>query len=506
MSFFDFDFIENFFFVSLGITFVLIILLVYHFKQRIASMERKGDTMYELITNVVKELQFMKKLNAYYETLFQNTTTPVDDNSPKENSLSPTPSGLTRTPELRDGHPSVTDSCLVKEVSADNIVLNLVERTSSVEDLSSKDNQELHENSRIVVSEDESSVSDNESDSDDTDLNYSTDDEDSDDDDTENNGEDLSSEVNAVLKSVENNEPVHETGRTTERRRSEGVRGITGDGLPSKVIPNVVSPGISQTPVEMNHLMEMIQKAFANGISPQEPQKFAPYYEQEFEQSNSYKPLVIHDEEQITDEPIVDILSEDGLLSKDNVLLTPGIPQFMNNDSARTPERRRSVGVRGLSGDGLPSKDNDMQELDITEFGEFSQHPEETLDNSVIEKEPIVAEKTFSVEDKSSPVEQFTYETPNVVSPGIPQFTYETSNVVSPGIPQFTYETPNVVSPGIPQVQSPVLPIDKKQNREVYRKMNITQLRGIATAAGITADTTKMKKNELIQLLENLEE
>ena len=27
------------------------------------------------------------------------------------------------------------------------------------------------------------------------------------------------------------------------------------------------------------------------------------------------------------------------------------------------------------------------------------------------------------------------------------QFTYETPNVVSPGIPQFTYETPNVVSP-----------------------------------------------------------
>jgi hypothetical protein len=27
---------------------------------------------------------------------------------------------------------------------------------------------------------------------------------------------------------------------------------------------------------------------------------------------------------------------------------------------ARTPERRRSLGVRGLSGDGLPSKDNIM--------------------------------------------------------------------------------------------------------------------------------------------------
>ena len=52
---------------------------------------------------------------------------------------------------------------------------------------------------------------------------------------------------------------------------------------------------------------------------------------------------------------------------------------------------------------------------------------------------------------------QFTYETPNVVSSGIPQFTYETPNVVSSGIPQFTYETPSVVSSGIPQFAKYIL-------------------------------------------------
>jgi hypothetical protein len=54
--------------------------------------------------------------------------------------------------------------------------------------------------------------------------------------------------------------------------------------------------------------------------------------------------------------------------------------------------------------------------------------------------------------------DQFTYETPNVVSTGIPQFTYETPNVVSTGIPQFTYETPNVVSMGIPQTHHSRVP------------------------------------------------
>jgi hypothetical protein len=51
-----FGFIETFFFISLGITFVLILLLVYHFKQRITVIEKKCDTMFEIINNVVQEL------------------------------------------------------------------------------------------------------------------------------------------------------------------------------------------------------------------------------------------------------------------------------------------------------------------------------------------------------------------------------------------------------------------------------------------------------------------
>jgi hypothetical protein len=55
-----YDFMETFFFVSLGITFVLILLLVYHFKQRIFTLEQKTDTMFEIINNIVKELSNLK--------------------------------------------------------------------------------------------------------------------------------------------------------------------------------------------------------------------------------------------------------------------------------------------------------------------------------------------------------------------------------------------------------------------------------------------------------------
>jgi len=55
-----FNFMESFFFISLGITFLLIIMLVYHFKQRIVALEHKHDTMFEIVNNVVKQLRNMQ--------------------------------------------------------------------------------------------------------------------------------------------------------------------------------------------------------------------------------------------------------------------------------------------------------------------------------------------------------------------------------------------------------------------------------------------------------------
>lgn len=56
-----FDYLNTFFFISLGITFVLILLLVNHFKKRIVSFEKKSDTMFDIINNIVKELSMLKQ-------------------------------------------------------------------------------------------------------------------------------------------------------------------------------------------------------------------------------------------------------------------------------------------------------------------------------------------------------------------------------------------------------------------------------------------------------------
>ena len=52
----SFSLMETFFFLSLGITFVLILLLVYHYKQRITKTEEKVDTLFDIVQNLVKEV------------------------------------------------------------------------------------------------------------------------------------------------------------------------------------------------------------------------------------------------------------------------------------------------------------------------------------------------------------------------------------------------------------------------------------------------------------------
>jgi hypothetical protein len=55
-----FNILETFFFISLAITFVLIMMLVYHFKGRICVLEQKCDTMFEIMNNIIKELKAVK--------------------------------------------------------------------------------------------------------------------------------------------------------------------------------------------------------------------------------------------------------------------------------------------------------------------------------------------------------------------------------------------------------------------------------------------------------------
>jgi hypothetical protein len=55
-----FSFIESFFFLSLGITFVLIFLMVFHFKQRVEQLEKKSENMLEVCNGLVQQINGLK--------------------------------------------------------------------------------------------------------------------------------------------------------------------------------------------------------------------------------------------------------------------------------------------------------------------------------------------------------------------------------------------------------------------------------------------------------------
>ena len=52
--------LESMFFILFGITFLFILLLIYHFKNKINALEKNVDTMFEILNNVVTDLSYVK--------------------------------------------------------------------------------------------------------------------------------------------------------------------------------------------------------------------------------------------------------------------------------------------------------------------------------------------------------------------------------------------------------------------------------------------------------------
>lgn len=71
---------ETSFFFTLGISFLLILLLVYHFKQRLVLTEQKQDTMFEIMNNLVQEITQVKRTIA----LMHRPPTPYPTNERRE--------------------------------------------------------------------------------------------------------------------------------------------------------------------------------------------------------------------------------------------------------------------------------------------------------------------------------------------------------------------------------------------------------------------------------------
>ena len=137
-----FNFIETFFFISLGITFVLILLLVYHFKQRICTLEQKGNTMFEIVNGVVKELTNIKRM------VLQNSMG-IGMSSPLSNSNAyskTNPAILLRTEDLYNDNALITPSTFQNNMNNNGVVDDTSEYDEdSDEDEDYSDNEDTDE-------------------------------------------------------------------------------------------------------------------------------------------------------------------------------------------------------------------------------------------------------------------------------------------------------------------------------------------------------------------------
>jgi hypothetical protein len=81
------NYISNFFLISLAITFILIVFLIYHYKQRIAGIEQKVETMFGLVSSVVKE---MENIKGVINRMFSSPPAPQTSFAPKPLDIMPT--------------------------------------------------------------------------------------------------------------------------------------------------------------------------------------------------------------------------------------------------------------------------------------------------------------------------------------------------------------------------------------------------------------------------------
>jgi hypothetical protein len=55
-----FSLLESFFFMSLGLSFFLILLMVYHFKKRMDALEKKNETLGDICKTIIQEIESVK--------------------------------------------------------------------------------------------------------------------------------------------------------------------------------------------------------------------------------------------------------------------------------------------------------------------------------------------------------------------------------------------------------------------------------------------------------------
>ena len=258
-----FGFIENFFFISLALVFVLVLLLVYHFKNRITVAEKKSESMYGLLTAVVKEIKTLRGMFG------------LGGGSP-----APVPQVNTNTSSQFEVKSKTTPEITSLPIDANPVLSSKDLREVITLDFSKPEN-------KIVVSDVEDEDSDDEEDEESDESSISDDDEgeDSDDDDDELSIKEVKEEVIVLTEedvqsgAVEVNLQEVDLDSFYQPTIDEALESAENE-IETTLVDNILVDNIL-----VEHLLDETSSPVLN-IHPQEPQQPESVEEVSFSQDN----------------------------------------------------------------------------------------------------------------------------------------------------------------------------------------------------------------------------
>ena len=79
-----FSFLESFFFIVLGFSFIFILLMVHHFKKRLDVMEKNTETLGDICKTIVGEIDAMKRIPDMHAAYSDQSTIPTTNLRPED--------------------------------------------------------------------------------------------------------------------------------------------------------------------------------------------------------------------------------------------------------------------------------------------------------------------------------------------------------------------------------------------------------------------------------------
>ena len=139
-----FQLVDCFFFISLGITFLLLFLMAFHFKTRISTLEKKNNALAEMCTTIVTKISQVKQMVVEQNTMMKPVA--VSNNILPNIFIRSPPSESSKVIEISDEIESESESDEESESESDEEIddQNKMEKKEDQEDIP-EDIQEVQE-------------------------------------------------------------------------------------------------------------------------------------------------------------------------------------------------------------------------------------------------------------------------------------------------------------------------------------------------------------------------